>query len=138
MSSVAIRKIEDFTMQSASPGLCFVHRNLKPKADPGVFRVGYIEQEVGWIDIGYPAIREMAHLIGWADEEEVILLKHDLAHARYELADLRKKVDDSTLDTVIKLSLKAQAADKKARRYKVQIGQLEEALSRTLPKKVSE
>lgn len=116
-------------MQSASPGLCFAHRSLKPKADPGVFRIGYIEAEVGWIDLGYPAVREMAHLIGWADEVEVTELNQSLATALNEVAELRKKVDDSTLDTVIKLSLKAQAADKKARRYGARVKELEEELA---------
>ncbi len=65
-----IRRLDNYDGASINFGKCFVFNLPKTKEEDFVFRLGLVEGERGYLDIGQRAVVEMAMMLGWMSPQE--------------------------------------------------------------------
>lgn len=115
----------DFSRNSVNPYRCWISNHTKRKDETGVFRLGNITDERGWLEVSFGAIGELAMSLGWISTEQHERQAAEIQLLKRKLAELEKQVDQSKIDTVIEISTKLESERRKTRRYKARIDELE-------------
>lgn len=120
-----ISRVPNFDHTSANPHRCYALGQPKGEGDSGVFRLGNIDMERGWLDISEGAVRTMAQMLGWIAPEQADKQTAEITELKKTVRHLEGQVQLSQLDTVVELSTKLDSERRKTRRYKDRIEQLE-------------
>ncbi len=124
-----IHRRPDFDHHSINPGKCFVLNRVKGPREEGIFRVGNVDMERGWLDISEGAVGEMANQLGWVPVKRAKQLESDLAEAKARVSKLEGHVHDSRLEVVTEMGVKLDSSQRKVRRYKARMADLESELA---------
>lgn len=115
----------DFSSNSVTPGRCLISNSPRRKEDKGIFRIGQIDMERGWIEVSENGIGEMAQKIGWIHPDAAGRLKAEIADLKSQVKELSKLAANANVETVVELSTKLASERRKTRRYKKRINKLE-------------